>query len=115
MEECQFGLHEGELRDHYTVLVALSLFAENSRQAEVNPRFGLFWKSVKDWDADLVAAANLLEVLLPTLPISSGKAKLLDLSAVLLKEEGRVEALEGLLPHFHNKEMGIEGILSLLC
>jgi hypothetical protein len=52
--------------------------------------------------------------LLSAIRIALSKAQLLHLCLVLIKEMNGIQSLKGLLPHFHNKEVGIKGIVSLL-
>ena len=76
-------------------------------QREVCPIFWLFWQSMNDWDANFVARQHLLEVLLSAFSVSARESKLFDLLLVLLEEQGSIEALIRLLPHFHDKEVSI--------
>ena len=93
--------------------MSLGFGSELCWQCEVSPIFRLLWQSMNDWDAKFVAGQHLLEVLLPAFSISAGESKLFDLLLVLLEEQGSIEALIRLLPHFHDEEMRIQSIFSL--
>jgi hypothetical protein len=110
----QLRLNKRPFGDHHLIFMALTLGQECIWDCKVNPIFWLLWKDILIWHSNLVVCEYLIEILLSTFRIVVCESKLLNLTLVFIKENGSIKCLVSLLPHFHDKEMSIESILSLL-
>lgn len=94
--------------------MALHTVVIDIRDFKVDPFFRLVWEGVLDRNLHLTTHNDFSEVLFPSSRIFNIIAHLSDFFGVRLKEQLGVEGLERLLPHLHDKEVGIESILTLL-
>ena len=94
--------------------MSLTLGKQAVRHCKVYPILWLFWERVLIWHSDFVVCEDFIEILLSAFRIIICESKFLNFTLVVIKENSGIKSLICLFPHFHDKEVSIESILSLL-
>ena len=94
--------------------MALALLDKCIWEIEVDPVIWLLGQVEFAWNAHLIIGENFIEILLPAVRVRVLETELLDFSLVLIVELDSIQSLIGLLPHFHDKEVSIQSVFSLL-